>query len=127
MSAGQLKSYCESETFTARCWPDHVVVMQSAVYGRMRIGRCVEADLGHLGCQRDVLTIADGKCSAHQECEIRIPDGDLDATRPCYKELKVYLEANYSCLRGQRKVPSLYVAPPLKACICGWPFILDVW
>ena len=94
-------AYCESETFRAQCWPGHVIMMTSALYGRMRIGRCVEADLGYLGCQQSVLDLADRKCSGRQDCEIRIPDGDLDQTRPCYKELKVYLEADYTCLRGQ--------------------------
>ena len=75
--------------------------MRSAVYGRMRIGRCVEAGLGFLGCSADVLRLADAKCSERQSCDIAIPDKDFDATRPCYKELKVYLEASYICMRGQ--------------------------
>lgn len=96
-----LQSYCESESFHAKCWPDQVIAMRSAAYGRMRLGRCVEADLGYLGCAKDVLEIADRRCSGKQECEIRIPDGEFDKTKPCYKELKVYLEANYSCLPGK--------------------------
>ena len=77
-----------------------VVVMRTANYGRMRLGRCVEAGLGFLGCSADVLRLADAKCSGRQTCDISIPDKDFDATRPCYKELKVYLEANYICVRG---------------------------
>jgi hypothetical protein len=77
-----------------------VVVMRTALYGRMKIGRCVEAGLGFLGCSADVLRLADAKCSGRQSCDISIPDKDFDSTRPCYKELKVYLEASYSCMRG---------------------------
>ena len=74
--------------------------MTSAMYGRMRIGRCVESDLGYLGCSSDILDLADRKCSGKKTCEIRIPDGDLDKVNTCYKELKVYLEASYRCVRG---------------------------
>lgn len=95
------REYCESEAFTAKCWQNEIVVMESAFYGRMRIGHCVEADLGYLGCSEDVLHLLDGRCSGKQDCEIRIPDGELDETKPCYKELKVYLETSYTCVRGQ--------------------------
>ena len=74
--------------------------MKTAEYGRMRLGRCVEAGLGYLGCSKDVLSLADAKCSGRQSCDIAIPDKNFDATRPCFKELKMYLEASYTCVRG---------------------------
>jgi len=77
-----------------------VVVMLSAEYGRMRIGRCVEDGLGFLGCSSNVLSLADRKCSGRQSCRISIPDKDFDSTRPCNKEVKVYLEASYVCKSG---------------------------
>lgn len=89
--------YCELEVFQPSCWKGEVIVMRSAFYGRMRIGQCVEADLGYLGCSADVLKAADRKCSGRQSCSISIPDADFDATKPCYKELKMYLDASYSC------------------------------
>ena len=77
-----------------------VVVILSAEYGRMRIGRCVEDGLGFLGCSSNVLLLADRKCSGRRSCQISIPDKDFDSTRPCNKEVKVYLEASYVCRRG---------------------------
>jgi len=77
-----------------------VVVMLSAEYGRMRIGRCVQDGLGFLGCSSNVLSLADRKCSGRRSCRISIPDKDFDATRPCNKEVKVYLEASYVCKSG---------------------------
>jgi len=74
--------------------------MLFAEYGRMRIGRCVEDALGFLGCSSNVLSLADRKCSGRQSCTISIPDKDFDSTRPCNKEVKVYLEASYVCKRG---------------------------
>ena len=84
-----------------------VVVMIAAEYGRMRIGRCVEDGLGFLGCSSNVLSLADRKCSGRQSCRISIPDKDFDSTRPCNKEVKVYLEASYVCKRGMH-VPRIY-------------------
>ncbi len=65
------------------------------------VGRCVEADLGYLGCAMDVLHLADKRCSGRRECQIRIPDAELDTTKPCFKELKTYLEASYTCVPGK--------------------------
>ena len=65
--------------------------------------RCVTIDLGYLGCHSDVLNIVDRHCSGRQTCMIRVPDPDMENTRPCLKELKTYLEANYVCL------PSTYM------------------
>ena len=35
------REYCEAEEFRASCNSDEVVVMHSASYGRMTLGRCV--------------------------------------------------------------------------------------
>jgi hypothetical protein len=75
--------------------------MQSAFYGRMRLNRCVKVDFGYIGCKADVLYIMDRKCSGRQECEVRIPDTDLDATRPCIGDLTHYLDASYLCISGE--------------------------
>jgi len=38
--AGRVVEYCKWETFNASCRsPDHVIVMRTARYGRMRFGR----------------------------------------------------------------------------------------
>ncbi|KAK2165658.1 hypothetical protein LSH36_47g07029 [Paralvinella palmiformis] len=87
---------CQWETFKAECPDGHVIVIAKAVYGRMRLGRCVKENLGYLGCQSDVKTIVDMKCSGRRRCEITIPDVDLDKTKPC-SELTNYLEVRYEC------------------------------
>ena len=84
--------------------------MTSARWGRMEANRCLEihpnvlAALGHdplfLGCSHDVLPLMDSKCSGRSECEIHIPDSDLDEVKPCYQDLKSYLTASYSCVKG---------------------------
>jgi len=95
--------YCELQTLNATCRQrDEVVVMETALYGRMRMGTCVVADLGFVGCSRNVLPILDARCSGRRRCVLRVPDKDLAAIRPqpCMTELKSYLEASYRCQKG---------------------------
>lgn len=95
--------YCDTEVFRAECPEGDVILLESALYGRMRLGRCVEVDVaGYVGCSRDVLRLADRRCSARRVCEIRIPDAEFESTGPCLKELKTYLEVAYSCVAGKR-------------------------
>ena len=75
-------------------------MMERALYGRMSLGRCVELDMGHLGCQSDVLALADRRCSGRRSCLIRVPDAELESRRPCLRELKTYLFASYRCVQG---------------------------
>jgi hypothetical protein len=91
---------CETETFKASCPNNQVIVMTSALYGRMHISRCVKKSLGYVGCKADVLPQLDRRCSGLSECQIRMPDPELDRTAPCLEELKTYLEASYDCTEG---------------------------
>lgn len=97
--------YCDTEVFRAECGDGEVILMERATYGRMKLGRCVEMDLGYIGCFQQVLDIADRRCSAKRVCEIRIPDAEFEGTRPCLKELKTYLEASYRCVTVEQ-IPS---------------------
>ena len=78
----------------------------------MHLGRCVEIDLGYLGCYTDVLWIIDRRCSGQRSCDVRIPESALEATKPCLKELKNFLEVNYTCIPGKifSQFPSLFKA-----------------
>lgn len=83
--------------------------MRSALYGRMRVGRCVETegrlvdvmknDHLYLGCSADVLPVVDSRCSGQSRCYVKV--ADFRSTRPCYAGLEMYLEASYSCARGR--------------------------
>ena len=93
--------YCQWETFNASCasQPDHVILMTSARYGRMRFGRCMREDHGSVGCSADVMAHLDRRCSGRRTCQLSIPDATLHANHPCPKELMPYLEASYSCVK----------------------------
>lgn len=87
--------------------------MNIALYGRMRIGRCIKekevAALGplvgedprYLGCSSDVIELLDRKCTLKTECDIRVIDISDENIQPCFPGLNVYLEARYSCISGE--------------------------
>ena len=92
--------YCHEETFNANCLADEVILMTSALYGRMRMGDCVKIDMGFIGCKKNVLDIMDKRCSGRRKCSIDIPDKILEDEEPCL-ELKSYLQASYKCVKGR--------------------------
>ena len=93
--------YCDTEVFRAECAEGEVIIIRKALYGRLKVGRCVEIDMGYIPCFSDVLLAADRRCSGKRVCEIRVPDAEFESTRPCLKELKTYLEASYECVQGK--------------------------
>lgn len=97
--ANGIQEFCQSEIFKAACWSNEVILIEYAYYGRMRLGKCVEADLGYIGCNASVLSLADRECSGKRTCQIPVPNEDLDKTAPCFKELKTYLEIKYKCVK----------------------------
>lgn len=95
------KEFCHNDDFVAECpEPDEVILMTSALYGRMSLGECVKQAFGFLGCYSDVITYAHERCSGRKSCLIRIPDAVLDRTKPCNEDLKSYLDTTYDCIRG---------------------------
>lgn len=97
---GMRQEYCTMEYFNASCPPGELIVMQSAIYGRMRLGRCVHLNYGHLGCSVNVRSHLDVRCSGRNVCRILLPDPVLFRLRPCPGDLSSYLEASYTCLEG---------------------------
>jgi len=83
--------------------------MEEAIYGRRHIGKCIEPEEvegvedkpQYLGCHANVLSLLDTKCSGKKQCEVLVPDADLERTEPCRKGLKMFLEVRYTCVEGQ--------------------------
>jgi len=111
LSAVDTREYCLNEVFEAKCLHNEVIVMNSATYGRMRIGRCLEAEgdvssFGTgpdiLGCYANVLHIFDKRCTLRNRCEVSLAiDAYLQKQRPCHLALNRYLEASYDCVTGK--------------------------
>jgi len=105
-----LREYCQLETFSPRCRHGDVIVMTTARFGRMRVGKCIDlgaqstlhrADPYSLGCFADVLDYADRVCSGRSSCDIPVPTRELLSTKPCFEQLTMYLEAGYTCMSGE--------------------------
>ena len=78
---------------TGRCLNIHVELLEAMGNNPM-----------FLGCSADVLSIVDQKCSGRSECDIRMPDPELDTVTPCFPDLQRYLQAQYTCVKGKVKV-----------------------
>ena len=86
------------------------VIISKAIYGRMSdTARCLQneeklptlrGDPKYMGCFEDVLQLVSAKCSGQSDCEIRIPDPEMEKTNPCYRHMAKYLEVTYHCLKG---------------------------
>ena len=79
---------------------DEVVIIRSAEYGRMRVGRCVH-DSAYVGCQVSVLKHLDQMCSGRPSCHVPLPNPTLDAVDPCLvSSVKSYLHVTAYCQKG---------------------------
>ena len=46
ITGSEIKEYCLADHFHGRCDTGEVIMMKTAVFGRMRIGKCMVEDLG---------------------------------------------------------------------------------
>ena len=88
------------QAFNASCPPNEAILMTHAQYGRMRLGMCLNRDY-FVGCSADVLRHMDSRCSGRGSCTVNIPDPTLFQAQPCPQDLVAYLEADFTCVRGQ--------------------------
>jgi len=88
--------------------------VDEALYGRMRVGRCVQRSLGYVDCQADVLEHIEVLCSGHRHCAARMPDDSIYDTQPCPPDVTSYLEVTYRCLNGMEQwFPGMLVLAPV--------------
>jgi len=105
------QDFCQSETFQPRCLPGEAVIITKAVYGRMaHDSRCLQDeeelsalidDPKYMGCFEDVRDLVSARCSGQSDCEIRIPDPEMEQSNPCYKNMFKYLIVTYRCITGK--------------------------
>jgi hypothetical protein len=94
-----VKEYCHDEDFAAECPDGHVILMTSAHYGRMALGKCVRMDFGFVGCHVDVIAYAHERCSGRRSCSILVRDATLYGMNACSRDLKNYLSVSYKCVK----------------------------
>ncbi len=60
MHSDLLREYCNWETFNATCPRGEVILVTSARYGWMKMGRCLHVAASHIvGCQEDIIRYVD--------------------------------------------------------------------
>jgi len=73
-------------------------------------GRCLQDEIEHeslkedpmyMGCFEDVVQLVNARCSGRPDCEIRIPDPEMEKTNPCYRHMAKYMQVTYHCIRGR--------------------------
>ena len=101
ITLGVLWEYCAGRSFNPTCAHDQVIIMESAQYGHIRQGRCVDTDLGHFGCATNQLSWLDRQCSGKSSCDIIITDVNFEGELPCTASLARYLETEYICQNGK--------------------------
>ena len=94
--------YCQSQYLIANCSrPGEVVLMKSARYGRMTLGRCGTGGSTNVaGCSEDVLWYLDQRCSGRRHCKVYVADPVLHRLNPCDSDYSAYLQAKYTCVSG---------------------------
>nr|UCK81590.1 Gal-binding and CUB domains containing protein 2 [Arenicola marina] len=101
---GTTENTCVRETFNPVCGANEVVVMRSAVFGRMELGDCIRNNFGHIGCQADALQLLDSLCSGRASCSlvISMDDEQLLDINKCPGELTGYLKSAHDCIQVEQ-------------------------
>ena len=97
-----MQEVCQWQIFNATCGTNKMVVITSATYGRMKLGRCLRKGYGVIGCSADVTKYVDTQCSGRPQCQLNVADIALQGIRPCSEELISYMEVAYTCITGRR-------------------------
>jgi len=94
--------YCLRETFNASCSLDEVVMIGRAQYGRMRLGRCIRQNYGHVGCSADVTGFVEAACSGRRHCQLPVKRL-IDVAEPCPADVTSHLDVHYTCVPGENR------------------------
>ena len=94
------RDYCLYDVFNATCGHNEVVVMETAWFGRLYIGRCAPKDYD-MGCKADVMPYVDAQCSGLRQCRVEVTEFGKQGIRPCPEGVTSFFEAAYRCTKGR--------------------------
>ncbi len=92
----------QAEPLDIACDRGQVILLNSASFGQMYLGRCLTSELEYMGCGNDVLHVVDGWCSGKRECHMPTPNIDLIAESTCSANYGRFLEVDYACISGKK-------------------------
>ena len=95
----EVRDYCDGETFEAKCKQDQFIIIKSALYGRMSVGRCVLKEYGYIGCQENVTYLVNKLCSGRNECRFEVTANEFEGSKPCPDGFDSYLQIEFTCTK----------------------------
>ncbi|ESN93575.1 hypothetical protein HELRODRAFT_180894 [Helobdella robusta] len=94
------KEYCQWGKLNISCSPSHVIIIESAIYGRVRVGKCIR-DLNKVhNCSWNVGELTDWLCSGRVGCYFDVAQFSMWGVQPCSQELTSNLYIQYRCVQG---------------------------
>ena len=87
------------EEVTLTCPEHEIILVKSATYGRMQLGRCISREF-EMGCKVDVTSVLEGLCSGRHHCQTSVRELILIA-QPCPQDFTSYLEVTFICMPGK--------------------------
>jgi len=98
--------YCEGYKFNASCSWNEIIIVKSALYGRMKESICISISFGHKS-STSVLSAVEELCSGRRNCTFDVIQLSKDVGLYT-KDPRCYLEVAYECLKGQWGVTVKY-------------------
>jgi len=99
---------CDGERLNASCTSGTVLMIENAVYGRMRAGGKCEISAALIGCSTDATPYVERQCAGRRRCQMEV-SRDIrqwaSANEGCPSDQIGYLRVSYYCLPG--KPPSV--------------------
>ncbi len=93
------QDFCFLENFEANCPEGLAVRITLAELGRMRVGRCVRINHGHVGCKDDVTAHVQERCGNRNTCVFHVSElGAL--VQSCPANRLAYLYVEHECQIG---------------------------
>ena len=111
--------YCLRETLNATCPVNEMIMVTRAQYGRMRVGRCIKQNYGHVGCEADVTAFVEDQCSGRRHCQLPVKRL-IDVAEPCPADVTSHLDVTYTCVTGA-PAPRLHIIALETALFIVWP------
>ena len=92
---------CEGDTVKYACAPNEVLIMTSALYGRMSPSTCIDSYPGTMDCFGDVLSKVDRVCSGRPNCTFFLSVHEFRSSSGCHPGISAYLTTAHTCIAGR--------------------------
>ncbi|ELT91193.1 hypothetical protein CAPTEDRAFT_207721 [Capitella teleta] len=96
-----LTTVCRGDNVRFSCGQGQVVLMTSALYGRMASSTCIDHYPGAMDCSSNVLPQMDAMCSGRPNCSLTLTENRFGENNLCHHGYDAYLTVSYQCVTVQ--------------------------